>query len=198
MDEQKKLPEINATVKKPPSLMAEIFKYTMEEVFIPRSKDAMRDFMASMVNMFSDAATKSIDKAIYKDEVPRRTNKNSNSSTFVTSHTKYNTTVVSRNENTQKPSINTRSSTDINEVWVKNEEDAKKIINTLKEEIDNYGKAKVATLYGMLRDEDGNPIPTTYADFKFGWTDANQLSYYKDRGQYYIDLPRPQNIENVN
>jgi len=195
MEENKKPEVTNVTVKKP-SLLSELLKYSMEEVFIPKSKDMMRDFMTSMVNMFSDAATKSIDKAIYKDEVPRRGNSN-NSGTFV-SHTKYNTTVVKNDDRPRKETITNRSSIDVNYIWVDTEKQAQEIIAALKEEIEFYGKAKVATLYEMLRDENGNKIQTSFTDYKFGWTNANEISYYRDKGKYFIDLPKPRNIENIN
>lgn len=195
MDENKKPEVTNVTVKKP-SLLSELLKYSMEEVFIPKSKDMMRDFMTSMVNMFSDAATKSIDKAIYKDEVPRRNNSN-NSGTFV-SHTKYNTTVVKNDDRPRRETVTNRSSIDVNYIWVDTEKQAQEIIAALKEEIEFYGKAKVATLYEMLRDENGNKIQTSFTDYKFGWTNANEISYYRDKGKYFIDLPKPRNIENIN
>ena len=76
-------------------------------------------------------------------------------------------------------------------IWVDTEEEAKYIIGCLVEEIDNYGKAKVSTLYEKIKK------PTTFSDFKFGWTNASELSYRRDRGRWFIDLPRPINIENV-
>lgn len=185
--QEKSKPQIsNATVKRP-SLMSELARYAVEEVFIPQSKDMMSNFMKSVINMFSDAATKSIDKAFYKDEVPRRPR--SNAGTYQ-SHTNY--TVYSKsNERPQRETINQRSSIDINYIWVDTEDEARQIVNSLIEDIDNYGKAKVATLYEMVK------IPTTFTDFKFGWTETRGISYYRDRGKYFIDLPKPINIENV-
>lgn len=185
--QEKSKPQIsNATIKKP-SITHELARYAVEEVFIPQSKDMMSNFMKSVINMFSDAATKSIDKAFYKDEVPRRPR--SNAGTYQ-SHTNY--TVYSKsNERPQRETINQRSSIDINYIWVDTEDEARQIVNSLIEDIDNYGKAKVATLYEMVK------IPTTFTDFKFGWTETRGISYYRDRGKYFIDLPKPINIENV-
>ena len=179
----------NATVKKP-SFMHELVKYTVDAVFIPQSKDAMSNFMKSVVNMFSDAASKSIDKAFYKDEVPRRQQRSS-SGTYQTPHTNYTVYSKSNDSKPQRETINTRSSIDVNYIWVDTEDQAKQIVCSLIEDIENYGNAKVATLYDMVK------IPTTFADFKFGWTDTNGIGYYRDRGKYFIDLPKPINIENV-
>lgn len=182
----------NATVKKP-SLARELGKYAIEEVFIPQSKDMMSSFFKNVINMFGDAATKSIDRAFYPDgNSPRRTNKTSIST--YQPQTNYSTTIYSRNENKPpRESINSRSSIEVNYIWVDTEDQAKQIVGSLIEDIDNYGKAKVATLYDMVK------IPTNFTDFKFGWTEkeVKQIGYYRDRGKYFIDLPQPVNIENV-
>ena len=197
MEENKKPVEpIKATVKKP-NLVHDLGRYAMEEVIMPKSKDMMNEFFNNMVSMFSDAATKTISKAIYKDEIPRKTANNPNK---YTPTTKYNTTVY-RNDSKpiSKPSVNTSSSVDIEYIWVQTQEQANDIVTTLIENIDNYGKAKVADLYDKLRDENGNKIARPYTDNKFGWTEKEKsaIGYYKDRGQYFIDLPKPVNIENV-
>lgn len=193
--ENKSLPQIsNATVKKP-SLAREIMSYVMHEEIEPRSKELMRNIISGTFNMINDGLNKGVDKWIYPDgDQPRRTIKNNNGPTDYVPHTRYNTTVYSRNDSKPpRESINTRSSVDINYIWVDTEADAKAIINSLIEEIDNYGKAKVATLYEMVK------IEPNFTDFKFGWTkeDVKRMSYYRDRGRYFIDLPKPVNIENV-
>lgn len=177
----------NATVKKP-SIMRELVKYSVEEVVIPQSKDAMSSFMKSVINMFGDAMTKSIDKAFYKDEVPRR--QHSNTGTYQ-ARTNYRVYSTSNEPKPQRESINQRSSIDVNYIWVDTEAEARQIVSSLIEDIENYGKCKVATLYEMVK------IPTTFTDFKFGWVDTKGISYYRDRGKYFIDLPKPINIENV-
>lgn len=178
----------NATVKKP-SIMHELVKYSIDEVVIPQSKDAMSSFMKSVINMFGDAMTKSIDKAFYKDEVPRR----QHNSSYGTYQARTNYTVYSKSNDSkpQRESINQRSSIDVNYIWVDTEAEARSIVSSLIEDVENYGKCKVATLYEMVK------IPTTFTDFKFGWTDTKGISYYRDRGKYFIDLPKPINIENV-
>ena len=196
MDENKKaVPQINATVKKH-SIARELLNYAIKEEIEPRSKELVHSMITGTLNMFNDAARKALDRQFYPDgNMPRRTTK-SNSSPIgdYIPHTKYSTTVLSRNgEKPQRETISTRSSVDVNYIWVDTEEDARTIINTLIEEIDNYNKAKVATLYDMVK------IAPNFTDFKFGWTkdDIKSMSYYRDRGRYFIDLPKPTNIENI-
>lgn len=180
----------NATVKKP-SIARELGKYAVEEVFIPQSKDMMSSFFKSVINMFGDAATKSIDKAFYPDGgSPRRPN---NGPGEYHPRTNYSTTVYTRKDKPQRETISARSSIEINYIWVDTEDQAKQIVGSLIEDIDNYGNAKVATLYDMVK------IPTNFTDYKFGWTEkeAKNIGYYRDRGKFFIDLPQPVNIENV-
>lgn len=187
MEENKQVPQINATVKKK-TIASELCDYAMKEVIIPGSKDLMSNVFTGFINMFSDAATKSIDKWIYPDGAPKKQNKSGTYSTQQTNYTVYSSRPGQKPET---PSINQRSSVDVDYIWVDTEEEARYIIGCLVEEIDNYGKAKVSTLYEKIKK------PTTFSDFKFGWTNKDDLSYRRDRGKWFIDLPRPVNIENV-
>lgn len=176
----------NATVKDS-SVVKDIWNYLMREVFIPNSKEIMRNLLNGTSNMFANAAGKAIDRVIYPDGgAPKRNYVTRDGEGTYTTRTGYKTTL-------DKPrSINSRSSTEVKYIWVDTEEEAKAIIGALVEDIDNYGKAKVSTLYEMVHET------PNFTDFKFGWTNANDISYYRDGSKgYFIDLPKPVNIENV-
>lgn len=190
--EEKKPKIANATVKKN-TIGGEILNYIVKEEIEPRSKELMRNIITGTFNMINDALNKGVDKWIYPDgNSPRRVVKSNGPGNYIP-RTNYNTTVVSTNDKSQKESINSRSSINVNYIWVDTEEEARNIIATLVEDIENYGKAKVASLYEMVG------VQTTFADFKFGWTkeDISRINYTRDRGKYFIDLPKPVNIENV-
>ncbi len=177
----------NATVKKP-SIVKELVSYSVENVVEPRMKEMTRDVCTGFLNMVNDALTKSIDRLIYPDgNSPHKNNSSVKTYTPTTNYTVYSKT----NSKPPRESIGTRSSIEVNYIWVETEDEAKQIVNTLIENIDNYGKAKVADLYEMVK------IPTTFSDYKFGWSDTKGIGYYRDRGKYFIDLPKPVNIENV-
>lgn len=190
---QKSLPKIsNATVKKP-SLVRDLISYGIREEIEPRATELMRNLISGTINMTGDTLNKMVDKWLYPDDnAPKRTTRSGGVSDYHP-QTKYNVSVRSNDSKPARTSINTRSSIDVNYIWVDNENQARDIINALVEEIDNYGKAKVATLYDMVG------IPSNFTDFKFGWTanEVKAISYYRDRGKYFIDLPKPVNIENV-
>lgn len=190
---QKSKPIIsNATVKKH-SLLGDIISYGIHEEIEPRATELMRNLITGSINMTSDTLNKMVDKWLYPDgNGPKRTTRSNGVSDYHP-HTQYNVSVHSNESKPAKPSINTRSSIDVNYIWVDTEDQARDIINALVEEIDNYGKAKVATLYDMVK------VPSNFTDFKFGWTSdhVKLISYYRDRGKYFIDLPKPINIENI-
>lgn len=202
------LPKISATTEKP-SIFKEMVKYSVENVIEPKSKELACNFLTGVIGMFSDAATKSVDRWIYPDGSPRTNNSNkSGNGIYVpsTNYTVYSTKNTTAQQRAKEPSINKRSSTQVNYIWVDTAKQAEEIISTLKENIDNYRKASVASLYEQLVDENGKQLITTvFTDFTHGWTEEHlkMMSYYQEtsgpnRGKYFIDLPRPVNIENVN
>ena len=182
------------------SLLKDLGKGAMDEIIIPKSKDVMRDMFTGIINMFADAMRSSIDRILYPDgNIPNR--KPNQGVGVYTGSTNY--TSFSRPINNYHPQqrgrdmIGQRSGNEVKFIWVESEEKAKMIIGALKEDIDNYGKAKVASLYEMIGER------TTFADFKFGWTDANAIGYYYDTNRrsseykWFIDLPRPVDITNI-
>ena len=200
-DENKTLPQpenkkpkiANATVKKN-TIGGEILNYVIKEEVEPRSKELMRNIITGTFNMINDALNKGVDKWIYPEgNGPQRVTRNGNAIGNYVPRTNYNTTVINTGNQAPKESINQRSSINVNYIWVETEDQAKNIVGSLIEDIENYGKAKVASLYEMVGSQ------TNFADFKFCWTkeDINRIGYYRDRGKFFIDLPKPVNIENV-
>lgn len=202
-------PKISASTQKP-SIMKELINYSVTNVIEPKSKEIVSNLLTGVIGMFSEAANKSVDKWIYPEGSPRtnNTNRNSTGGVYVpsTNYTVYSTKSTPAQQKQKEQSINKRSSTQVNYIWVETSKQAQEIISTLKEDIDNYKKASVARLYEMLVDENGKQlIATVFTDFTHGWTEEHlpMMSYYQEttgpnRGKYFIDLPKPVNIENVN
>lgn len=185
------------------SLMKDLSKGVMEEVIVPKSKEAMRNMSTDIVNMFADAIRSCIDKLLYPDgNVPHRKNNQSGGTyTGVTNYTSFSRSIEDYNKaraygQYRRDMIGQRPGNEVKFIWVESEDKAKQIIGALKEDIDNYGKVKVASLYEMIGER------TTMVDYKYGWTEkeADALGYYYDtnrRGdeyKWFIDLPRPVDI----
>jgi hypothetical protein len=195
-----------ATVKRP-SIFKELVTYAIKEEIEPKSTEIMHNVITGVIDMFGDAARKSVDKWMYPDgnaPVSRHTNKTNGA--VNTNATNYSVRVYNSTGNSSprrdnpKPSIGQRSSLDVQLVWVDDVEDAEEIKNSLYELIDNYQKAKVADYYETVNRVCNTDIATTMADFKYGWTEKDRpnIGYYRDKGKYYISLPKPSNIEHIN
>ena len=191
--------KVKASVEQRNSLMKDIGRGAMEEIIIPKSKGVVRDMFSGIINMLAEAMRNSIDRFLYPDgNVPTNRSSSSNTYTGVTNYTSYSrpNTYQPSGQTAQKPreAIGQRSGNEVNYIWVESEDKAKQVIAALKEDIVNYGKAKVATLYEMTGQR------TTFADFKYGWTDENALGYYYDtnrRGdefRWFLDLSKPVDI----
>ena len=183
------------------SVMKDIAKGAMEEIIIPKSKSVLRDMFSGIVDMFGSAARSSIDKFLYPNgDAPARKNQGNGVYTGTTNYTSYSRPIGQYQPGGQpqrgRDTIGQRSGNEVNYIWVESEEKAKQVIGALKEDIVNYGKAKVATLYEMTGQR------TTFADFKYGWTDENSIGYYYDsnrRGdefKWFLDLSKPVDITN--
>lgn len=198
----REIPKHNIQVKastQDRSLMRDLGKGVMDEIIIPKSKDTMRNMFSDIIGMFADAMRSSIDRILYPDgNVPnRKPNQGMGVYTGVTNYTSYSRSISDYQPQRGRDMIGQRSGNEVKFIWVESEEKAKMIIGALKEDIENYGKAKVASLYEMIGER------TTFADFKYGWTDANSIGYYYDTNRraneyrWFIDLPKPVDITNI-
>lgn len=180
------------------SLVRDLGKGVMNEVIIPKSKEAARNMSTDIVNMFAEALRNMIDRLIYPDgDVPYK--KTNNSGVYQTNYTSYSTPIKDYQPTQQKGRdlIGQRPGNEVRYIWVESEEKAKQIVGALKEDIAMYKKAKVASLYEMVGER------TTMADFKYGWTNQNDIGYYYDtsrRGneyKWFINLTKPVDITEV-
>lgn len=184
------------------SIMHELAKGAFEEVIVPRSKETMRNASDDIFTMVIEMFRTVRDRFLYPDgNVPnKRTSQGVGVYTGTTNYTSFSrpiSTYQPSNQPKGRDMIGQRPGNEVKYIWVWTEEDAKRIVGTLKEDIENYGKVKVAVLYEMIKER------TTMSDFTFGWTDANTIGYYYDSGRradepkWFIDLPKPVDITNI-
>ncbi|WP_130837548.1 hypothetical protein [Lachnoclostridium sp. Marseille-P6806] len=192
MEETNNKPIIKATSKNH-SPVNDIGKKVMEDYIVPKSKDVIHDALAGLTSMIGDAIQGAINQAIYGEDRPQQSS--SGHTGYSTFYTKPQNISVS---STVSNSIGKRSSTEVKYIWVQSEEDARLITNTMRDNISQYGKCKVADLYEMVTPK----IQTTFQDYKFGWVDPNGIGYHKEytgehRGEYILDLAKPIDVTNV-
>ncbi len=182
------------------SLVKDLGKGIMNEVIIPKSKDTMRNMSGDIINMFAEALRSFVDKMLYPDgNVPnRKPSSGVNVYTGTTNYTSFSRPINNYQPQSGKDTIGQRPGNAVKFVWVYTEEQAKMLIGALKEDIDNQGRAKVASLYEMIGER------TTFADYKYGWKDANAIGYHydnnrrADEAKWFIDLPAPVDITQTN
>lgn len=181
------------------NIMKELGKGVMEEVIVPKSKETMRNMSDDIFTMIVEVLKKLRDGILYPDgNVPYKKTSSSGSGVYtgVTNYTSFSTPISNYQPQRGRDTIGQRPGNQVKQIWVESEDHAKQIINTLREDIDNYGAVKVATLYEMIGER------TTMADFRFGWTNVNSIGYYYDssRGaneyKWYLDLSKPVDITN--
>ena len=178
------------------SIIRDLGKGAMEEIIIPKSKGIMRDMLSDIVGMIADAMRSSIDKVLYPDgNVPNKRPRNGNGVyTGTTNYTSYSRPISNYQPQKGRDMIGQRPGNEVKYIWVESEDKAKQVTGTLKEEIENYGKTKVASLYEMIGER------TTFADYQYGWTDVNAIGYYYDNNRrgdeykWFLDLARPVDI----
>lgn len=182
------------------SVLRELGKGAMEEVIIPKSRETMRNMSDDIFTMILEVLRSLRDGILYPDgNIPHKSSPNSTGVyTGTTNYTSFSTPINKYQPSSPKGRdlIGQRPGNEVKYVWVWTEEDAKRITGTLREDIENYGKVKVAVLYEMIKER------TTMSDFTFGWTDANAIGYHydgsrrADEPKWFIDLPKPVDITN--
>lgn len=190
--------KVDATVEDH-SLLKDLFVGAYNTIIKPQVKGVVRDTISSFTTMCSDMVRNMTDGWLYPDgNVPNRKPNQSGHYTGTTNYTSFSRPIgQQQNQQRGRDPIGQRAGNEVKYIWVESEEKAKMITGALKEDIDNYGKAKVATLYEMVKER------TTMADFTYGWTDANAIGYYcdtsrrPDENRWFIDLPKPIDITNI-
>lgn len=174
------------------SVAKDLAKYAMDEYIKPKTNDVLHDLFAGVVEMFGDAVRGAIDKQFYGEDRSRNRVKNNTIKTFNQSvpYNVYSLSPTSSVQRTQRPNNSQRSGKSVKIIYLNTEEEAKYIINMLKEEIRRYGNVKVGKLYETIKE------PTSPEDWKFGWSDENDLGYTKDHGMYLLTLAEPNNVLN--
>lgn len=181
------------------SLLKELGKSAMDEYIVPKSTEILWNMFGSMINMFADVMKSSVGKLLYPDGNTPNVKTNNPQTGYYTNYTSYSTPIKSYTPSSQAPaqSIGQRPGNMVEYIWVPTEADAIYIRDTLQNEIRQYHKAKVASLYEILRRK------TTMADFNYGWTKESDIGYYEDtnrapgENRWFIDLARPVDITGI-
>ena len=201
-DQNQKL-QIQASTKKE-SLTGSIVKDITDNIIVPKFLDTMHECAASLTNAGTDAIQEAINRMFrnigWKGGPRVTTNGNTNYGSY------YRPANSTSSSTATVASANDRSATDIPLIFVQTENDAKMLIDSLRQDIQQYHRARVGDLYERVvpRIQAGN----TFMNFKYGWTEQhfNNLGYHKiytnefgpeHNGDWVLDLPKPVSIVNI-
>lgn len=193
--------QIQASTQKE-SFTGSVVKDITDNIIIPKFLDTMHECAVSLTNAGSDAIQEAINRVFrqigWRGGSKIISNSNTNYSSYYKSATSSSTTTVA--------SSNDRSATDVPLIFVQTENDARMLIESLRQDIHDYRRARVGDLYERVvpRIQSGN----TFMNFKYGWTEQhyNNLGYHKiytnefgpeHNGQWILDLPKPVSIVNI-
>lgn len=188
-DKLEDLPKVKGSFKKP-SITNDIGKYVLDEYIIPNTKDLVHDTFASILDIIGDSLQGALNKAIYKEDRPRKRKSGERRN-----YSGYSESISS--SSSLKRDIGRRSSTQVAELWVDTEDKAEYVVNTMHKYIDRYGQAKVSDLYQVF----DPPLPIIFTDYKFGWKSMDDIWYDKvrtgeHRGEFVILTSEPIPINN--
>jgi hypothetical protein len=184
------LPKIKGSFKKK-GLGSDVGKYVLDEYIVPKSKDLVHDTLASILDIFTDSLQGALNKTIYGEDKPRK-KKNG-----TTNYSSFSEAIAARSRSSEgRTSLNRRSSTQVMDIWVETEDEAREIVGRMHDYIDRYGQAKVSDLYQMM----DPPLPIIFTDYQFGWTDEADITYQKERtgdhrGEFLIVTAEPVKIK---
>jgi len=185
--------QIQASTKSQ-SWMNTVGKDLFDNYIAPKTTEIMHNTFAGLISMMADTAQAGLDNEFKK--------RGWKGITKTTSNTPYNTmftTTTTTSSGSRIINLNDRASNKVKLIFVKNEEDAIRLINSLKEDIAHYKRARVGDLYERLTPR----IPSTFVDMTWGWVNGDQLGYRRiftseygeeHRGDYLLELPDPVNI----
>ena len=176
---------VNISIKRP-SIAKEILTYAAKEAET-QAINLFANLFKGTLNMANDIAVKSVDKWLYPNGgAPKVTSSNKGTYSEVVNYTTY-------SKSNKSTSNHSKSSQEVDFIYVDTEQDAKDIVNGMIEEITNYDKIKVSTVYEWIHRQ------TSFTDFKFGWTKdhLDYIGYRRDGQRWFIDLPKPVNVENI-
>jgi hypothetical protein len=155
--------------------------YLAKEVLLP-----------ALQNLVTDFVTQGIEKAVYGEV--RTAHRSSRGSTFQRPHVSYDRYASAAPERRPTPTTQPRrmatqpSSFDVGSIIVEDKVQAQVIADRLFDTLDQYGCVTVGNLNELLGQT------SSHVDYKWGWTDLNQMTSKRVREGYLIVLPEPEDL----
>ncbi len=158
--------------------MSDILFYAWDEIIVPGIKDG---FLSTLEHMFYRGSDTGYRRSYSSGS---RSRERTNYSSYYRSSLRDDDDRDRRRRDRDRDRDDRREErTDYRRIILKNERDARKIVDTLRDYIHDYNEVSVARLLDLI-DEPGK-----YTDNNWGWKDERDINYRRVRNGYLIDVP---------
>ena len=170
--------------KKKDSMLKDISKQAIDDIIVPKTLEATNNMAVEIINMIADSMIQIVGRLIFKDKyVVSRTSSVREKYSNITRN-KY------QSQTQSAPISSARRSDKLEYVCVDTHQKAEEIKNDLIASIKKYERVRTADLY--LASGKITPIAT---DYRFGWTNVDDVHYTPCREGYWFNMPDPIQIQ---
>lgn len=152
--------------------MAKVKNYVIFDLIIPGIKDTIVDIIEKSLQMLFYGKV----KGSGKDRG--------------TGYTEYGRYAKPNSQMGGRSSRDSSQATSWDTIYFETRADASQVLDILIEQLRLYGRASIGDLYDA-----SNVTNMNYANENYGWTDLQSARVMSDRHGYYIDLPRPKQLD---
>lgn len=160
--------------------------YLLFDILIPAVKDTIVDTTCSAINMIFNGDASSRRNRWSSSNWNRSNARTDYGTIYRTSDTGYFKNRQPERRSYDEPVNSRRSSMDYMDIAFDTRPDAEKVLDAMRDILDQYPSVSVADFYDLVGYNYGN----NYTCNNYGWTDLSNVTVTWSRGAWYIALPR--------
>lgn len=160
--------------------------YLLFDILVPAVKDTIVDTACSAINMIFNGSDYNVKRNRWNSSNWNSQNKTNYGTIYRTDNTGY----FNRRQPDRRPIDDSgwgrRSNMDYMDIPFDTRPDAEKVLDAMRDILDQYPSVSVADFYDLVGYNYGN----NYTCNDYGWTDLSNVTVTWSRGAWYIALPR--------
>jgi hypothetical protein len=149
--------------------------YIIHDVLVPAAKSTVSDMITGGIEMLLFGERR-------RDDRRGRSGGYTSYSSYYNKRDDRRDRDITERRDAHKPSYSRHS---YDEIILASRHEAKDVLDTLIDLVEEYGQASVADLYELVS------ITGNFTDNNYGWTDLRTASIRPVRGGYLVNLPKP-------
>ena len=185
-EERKRLQKVTkATVKPKKKTWFQKFK----DAWLPEPGMELSDYVIGDIlvpglkNILSGVVTNSVEMALFGEV--RSSRRGGRDDRYVPYNRYYDDRDRVRSSRAPRASYTSRSALNFDSDIFESRADAIAVLDELIQHIDDYGFASIGDYCDLIEKT------CDFTDWKYGWTNLNNVKIFQERGGYSIDFPRP-------